>query len=269
MTMLRVFRNNRKALLNAKKIRKYGAYAIGEIILVVIGILIALQFNNADLDRQDRTREKAFMISMLGDLEKDVRELSAAIEGNQILLDGLDALLRQIALRPLGDAEQRQLFLLSLKNTYWYLTAEFAEGTLAQLKYSGGFQLIQDSDVMDAILNYDQGMDRCKHQYEEMVNYFHAVEARQKNLFNFSLGKRAYEFIEQDFMNILLPPERFEELIDEGTYLTDAGTETRQVYYGDVLFYRTAISNTNWFMGRQKELALSLSLLIRENYDIQ
>lgn len=39
-----------------------------------------------------------------------------------------------------------------------------------------------------------------------------------------------------------------------------------QAYYGDVLFYRTVISVTNSLLARQKELAASLSRLIRERY---
>ncbi|WP_229741435.1 DUF6090 family protein, partial [Planktosalinus lacus] len=44
--MIKFFRNIRKNLLNEGKTTKYFKYAIGEIILVVIGILIALQINN-------------------------------------------------------------------------------------------------------------------------------------------------------------------------------------------------------------------------------
>ena len=44
--MIKFFRHIRKNLLNEGKTSKYLKYAIGEIILVVIGILIALQINN-------------------------------------------------------------------------------------------------------------------------------------------------------------------------------------------------------------------------------
>jgi len=44
--------------------------------------------------------------------------------------------------------------------------------------------------VVEAILRYDQGIAGCRHQYEEMVHYFHVVEARQKTLFDLSLGKK-------------------------------------------------------------------------------
>ena len=44
--MIKFFRKIRQNLLSEGKIGKYFKYAIGEIILVVIGILIALQLNN-------------------------------------------------------------------------------------------------------------------------------------------------------------------------------------------------------------------------------
>ncbi len=44
--MIKFFRHIRKRLLTENKLSKYLLYAIGEIVLVVIGILIALQINN-------------------------------------------------------------------------------------------------------------------------------------------------------------------------------------------------------------------------------
>jgi hypothetical protein len=46
--MIKLFRRIRQRLLSENKITKYLLYAIGEIMLVVIGILIALQINNAN-----------------------------------------------------------------------------------------------------------------------------------------------------------------------------------------------------------------------------
>ena len=49
--MLRIFRNIRQKLAAENNIAKYLRYAIGEIFLVVIGILIALQINNWNENR--------------------------------------------------------------------------------------------------------------------------------------------------------------------------------------------------------------------------
>ncbi|GLU45473.1 hypothetical protein Musp01_30970 [Muricauda sp. NBRC 101325] len=50
--MIKFFRNIRKTLLNEGKTSKYLKYAVGEIILVVIGILIALHINNWNENRK-------------------------------------------------------------------------------------------------------------------------------------------------------------------------------------------------------------------------
>lgn len=49
--MIKFFRKIRKSLFEKGNFRKYSLYAIGEIILVVIGILIALQLNNLNEKR--------------------------------------------------------------------------------------------------------------------------------------------------------------------------------------------------------------------------
>lgn len=59
--MIKFFRNIRQNLLNEGKTSKYFKYAIGEIILVVIGILIALQINNWNEGRKDHNTEKTHL----------------------------------------------------------------------------------------------------------------------------------------------------------------------------------------------------------------
>jgi len=53
---MKLFRNQRNKLLKNKKIGKYLAYAIGEIILVVIGILIAVSLNNWNENRKEKQK---------------------------------------------------------------------------------------------------------------------------------------------------------------------------------------------------------------------
>ena len=59
--MIKFFRKIRQRLLTENKFSKYLLYAIGEIVLVVIGILIALQINNWNEGRKDRVREKEIL----------------------------------------------------------------------------------------------------------------------------------------------------------------------------------------------------------------
>ncbi len=69
--MIKFFRKIRQKLLTENKFSKYLIYAIGEIILVVIGILIALQINNWNEDRKERKQEIEFITSVKKDLTQD------------------------------------------------------------------------------------------------------------------------------------------------------------------------------------------------------
>ncbi|WCO00449.1 DUF6090 family protein [Psychroserpens ponticola] len=70
--MIKFFRHIRKNLLIENKTSKYFKYAIGEIILVVIGILIALQINNWNESRKHAIAEQEFFKSVKDDLTQDL-----------------------------------------------------------------------------------------------------------------------------------------------------------------------------------------------------
>ena len=62
----------RKKLLNEGNLKRYLIYAIGEILLVVIGILIAFQLSDWNDNRIERDKEKQHVTSMADDLRNDV-----------------------------------------------------------------------------------------------------------------------------------------------------------------------------------------------------
>ncbi|MCK0180637.1 DUF6090 family protein, partial [Flavobacteriaceae bacterium S0862] len=74
--MIKFFRKIRQNLLSEGKTGKYLKYAIGEIVLVVIGILMALQINNWNENRKDETRRKLLLNNLKIDLEQDLRRLA-------------------------------------------------------------------------------------------------------------------------------------------------------------------------------------------------
>jgi hypothetical protein len=80
--MIKFFRKIRQTLFFEGKNSKYLKYAIGEIILVVIGILIALQINNWNNDRIDSKHETNILREILVNLEKDVVNLNSKIDFN-------------------------------------------------------------------------------------------------------------------------------------------------------------------------------------------
>jgi uncharacterized membrane protein YgaE (UPF0421/DUF939 family) len=69
--MIKFFRKIRRQLLPENRVTKYLLYAIGEIFLVVIGILIALQFNNWKASRKLNQLERNVLTKILSDLKSD------------------------------------------------------------------------------------------------------------------------------------------------------------------------------------------------------
>lgn len=69
--MIKLFRNIRQKLITEGKMTSYLKYAIGEIILVVIGILIALQINTWNEENKNAKKEIAFLINLHEDLRAD------------------------------------------------------------------------------------------------------------------------------------------------------------------------------------------------------
>ena len=78
--MLRFFRTIRRRLLDSGSLRKYFVYAIGEILLVVIGILIALQINNWNEGRKDKNKELQILQAIQSNLKEDAANLIKAKE---------------------------------------------------------------------------------------------------------------------------------------------------------------------------------------------
>ena len=78
--MINFFRKIRKRLANDNKPIKYARYAFGEIVLVVIGILIALSINNWNQNRVERNKEKLILAELVVDLKEQSKVLETYIE---------------------------------------------------------------------------------------------------------------------------------------------------------------------------------------------
>ena len=91
--MLRFFRTLRQRLLTENKFSKYLLYAIGEILLVVIGILIALQVNNWNEERNRTNTEIEYLKRLRSDLANDTAYYHRRIKySNKVIADHKEAI---------------------------------------------------------------------------------------------------------------------------------------------------------------------------------
>jgi len=76
--MVPFFKKKRKQLAEDNKVVKYLRYALGEIILVVLGILIALQINTWNKNRLDRNLGENYLVRLQNELTKDTTYLNSS-----------------------------------------------------------------------------------------------------------------------------------------------------------------------------------------------
>jgi len=91
--MIKFFRNIRQQLLSQNKLSKYLLYAIGEIVLVVIGILIALSINNWNEQRKDLNLELEILSGLSNDLKNNKIKISNMISTDSLIITGNELIL--------------------------------------------------------------------------------------------------------------------------------------------------------------------------------
>lgn len=101
--MIKFFRKIRQQLLTENNFSKYLPYAIGEIILVVIGILIALQINNANEIRKNRNKELAYLENIREDMLINREKINSLIERRAKRIETAHELIGHIEGHPVED----------------------------------------------------------------------------------------------------------------------------------------------------------------------
>jgi len=94
--MIKFFRIIRQKLLTENKFSRYLIYALGEILLVVIGILIALQINNWNDYRKQIKKEREILQQFKIELNEDLLILNETTSYNNFLIKSCDELIRHL-----------------------------------------------------------------------------------------------------------------------------------------------------------------------------
>ena len=126
---------------------RYLVYAIGEVLLVAIGLLIALQVDNWDKEQDNRNLERQYYQSMQTQLINDKSSLNSAIEDASELTNKF---LNAISIIASNDREQTQslgTLALELKN---YADFRRKSSIFQTLVNSGEIKHIRNSDIVSA-----------------------------------------------------------------------------------------------------------------------
>ena len=190
--MIKFFRNVRKRLLSENKTGKYLKYAIGEIILVVIGILIALQINNWNDAHNLKNKETSLLIEMKSNLESDLEGLKWDINKNEGLLKA-----NRGVLKSLNDGVYHD----SLNLYYTYI-----KGNTVFVKNTSAFKNLE-SFGLDIIKN-DSLRIKITNLYSTRYEYIRYIEQVRDEKFQFE------QIIPQINKHLRLNSENFYEPIN-------------------------------------------------------
>ena len=215
--MIKFFRHIRKSLLEQNKTGKYLKYAIGEIILVVIGILIALQINNWNEDRKDRKLEKEFLIGLKETLNRDLERNLASQKINQEALNSMNFLTEHLEHnRPYNDSLKYHFGAMS-QFQFWDLSESVFESLKAK-----GLDLISNKNLRDSLSlaygNHNKSINYAGFRYYDNID--HAIF----NIFNKHFEK-AWGGAEEDInvydehINVYMEPLNYEELKTDQEFL--------------------------------------------------
>jgi hypothetical protein len=172
--MIKFFRSIRQDLLEKSNTGKYIKYALGEIVLVVIGILIALSINSWNEGRKETKIAREILLGIKNDLKRDNILLDSLIRNNAndiSLIHSLDPAFKQAIYRP----EKYQAFFIkpdtSMARSLFYRGISFRpiRTTYSSMIADGRTSLIRDRDMFEAIQQiYDERHHRISSVYETM-----------------------------------------------------------------------------------------------------
>ncbi len=174
--MLRFFRGIRKTLMEQNKTRTYLLYAVGEIALVMIGILLALQVNNWNEERKLIQTEQQLLIDIKENLISSRQELITGKELNEVINNNNLIIYRAIE-QDLVLTDSIQQAFASISN--WH--SPFFTYTAYESLKSKGLDLVRNQDLKKKIAQmYDRHFEFLVNDYDKAE--WAAVETKKRIL---------------------------------------------------------------------------------------
>jgi hypothetical protein len=215
--MIKFFRKIRQKLLSDNKFSKYLIYAVGEIILVVIGILIALQVNNLNEVRKSNLELNKINQNLIQEFESNQKALNTALRGLKWTKRGGLKILSMIGK---SESELNRTNIDSLIETsLFWPTWKPTNFVLNELKSTGKLSLIKNSKIKELLFEYERQSEnvnewnrRMEKSSQDIVDYIkNHGSLRNINHNRISIKKSDLDFNNISFFNDF----KFENQVDE------------------------------------------------------
>jgi hypothetical protein len=176
--MLHFLRRIRRSLINTGSIRKYLLYAIGEIVLVVIGIFIAIQLNIIFQTAKDSHTELDYLNGMLSNLDQNIDELQGNAKTDSLKIMSLTQILRSFTVDSIksNDTLLRKI----ISNSLPIHAFKGDNVVFEDMKSSGKIIFIQSDSLRLAVQSYYRQFREVKER--ESQNNIVVVDYRNKSI---------------------------------------------------------------------------------------
>lgn len=161
--MINFFRKIRQQLFAENKITQYLIYAIGEIFLVVVGILIALQVNNYNEQLKSDRKESKYLISMKNELLNNLEIVKSETEGLRKSITAQKQLMSLINSEKdtISEPGLSKILAISFSKVF---ELNYQEGTFKELLYSGGLIAINNDSIKNEVTSWEGRMTSLRKQ---------------------------------------------------------------------------------------------------------
>jgi len=164
--MLKFFRKIRKNLIDTQDIRKYLLYSIGEILLVMIGILLALQVNNWNERNKAEKEEQKILQSLQTEYSDNIENLEQILASHKTTISRIEDVLKKYKAGNLNTVDSNSL--VELRNAVFGKTYDPKFGVLNSLLNSEKINLIENDLLRNRIAKIP-GMMEDYSEDEELV----------------------------------------------------------------------------------------------------
>ncbi len=169
--MIHFFRNIRQSLIDTGKTTKYLKYALGEIILVVIGILIALQLNEWNDERKILREEQVVLVKLHEESESIVNYLQNHYDLSISLVEYIEKSARALNEGTLGDMSVDE-FGFGVFGTAYFEAIAPPKSTYLELNNTGKIQIIRSENIRTSLSDYYSYLEYTNTQLVYFRNQF-------------------------------------------------------------------------------------------------
>ena len=201
--MIRLFKKDKKKFINSRKIRNYLAYSIGEIILVVIGILIAVYINNWDLNQLKQDNG----VKALKIVKRDLQTEKYVLENFKKRYSYTRKYLIDILYNNKTDN------LDSLKFHFGPYVHYKMNSEYISLKSSGKLNLISNSKLRSKLVNFYEVYYSIYKELEDEHKFF--IDKRVNDYFFNQFPSDTSNFVDSEFVKSKLNDQTFKKILDQ------------------------------------------------------